>query len=101
MPRTRGTPRASSHDNDAKAFVKESDILHPVDKRWPDDDWPTFPLYNATVYGKDFATLENLLMVQKKGPFPMRGRMVVDYDDESQVSARMWLLARGLLCHVG
>lgn len=71
-------------------------MLYPVDKRLSDNDWPTFALYDATVYDKHFSGLKNLLMVEKEGPFPIRGRMLVDFDDECQVSARMCPQAREL-----
>lgn len=89
MPRTRAPAPAPGRDQGSQSFKMESDVLYPVDKRLPDNDWPTFALYNATVYDKHFSGIQNLLMVEKEGPFPIRGRMVVDFDDESQVSARM------------
>ena len=92
MTRTRAPPPpAPGFGNSYKGLVKESDVLHPVNKRLSDDDWPTFTLSDATVYTKQYEDLANLLLVEKKGPFPIRGRMTVDYSDEGQVSARMCL----------
>lgn len=88
MPRTRAPPPASSPEHNAKGYAKEADVLHPVDKRKPDDDWPTFPLRNATVFGKLLAGFENLLMVEQRGPFPIRGRVAIDRTDALHVEAR-------------
>lgn len=84
-----GRTRAPGFEHSSKGFAKEAEILHPVDKKQLDDDWPTFSLHNATVYSEQLEGLANLLMVEKKGPFLMRGRMVVDHDDERQVNACM------------
>lgn len=88
MPRTRAPAPAPTPDHDAKGYMKEVDVLHPVDKRKPDEDWPTFPIRNVTVFGKLLTSLENLLMVEQRGPFPIRGRVVIDRTDTLHVEAR-------------
>ncbi|SPO00653.1 uncharacterized protein DNG_03402 [Cephalotrichum gorgonifer] len=87
MPRPRAPPPLPSFDRDAKGYVKEEDVLHPVDKTRPDGEWPTFEMRNAIVYGKDLTTLEGLLLVEKKGPFVLRGRITVDVTNEDHTQA--------------
>lgn len=43
-----------------------------------DDDWPIFELRDAVVLNKDGQTMENALDMLFKGPFIVRGNMVVD-----------------------
>jgi hypothetical protein len=98
MPRTREPappPSVALPDG----FVKESALLLSVDKSRPDIEWPTFDVRNATVYSKDYQSLEDLLKVERKGPFPIRGRLYTDPDDERQTSACMFLcLIASLAC---
>ncbi|KAL2268698.1 hypothetical protein VTJ83DRAFT_3544 [Remersonia thermophila] len=66
-------------------WVKELEMLKPVDKAKEDEDeWPIFELNNATIYRKDGRTLANPLLVHVEGPLIVRGHVVVDLEDENQ-----------------
>ncbi|KAL1838861.1 hypothetical protein VTJ49DRAFT_2114 [Mycothermus thermophilus] len=66
-------------------WVKELEMLKPVDKTKDDEDeWPIFELKNATIYRKDGRTLANPLLVHVEGPLIVRGHVMVDLEDENQ-----------------
>lgn len=50
------------------------------------NDWPIFELANAIVLDKHGQTMENALLVSKRGPFIVRGHLIID--DPSQNSHR-------------
>lgn len=67
----------------------EAKVLKSVDKdAHHPDDWPTFPLEDATVHKTD-GSLANLLNVELQGPFVIRGRLRVDTEHEE---FRAWVV---------
>jgi hypothetical protein len=90
-----------------KNWIQESQILLPVDKTLPDSEWPIFTLRDVTIWRRDGQAYEDLLYVQNKGPFIVRGHLVVDHSDETQVKTRrflgvpwlaLWFLCNALTC---
>ncbi|PKS10795.1 hypothetical protein jhhlp_002552 [Lomentospora prolificans] len=82
------SPAPATSDNDLKSRAKESEVLFPVDKSLPDDDWPTFLLKDAVVSSlREEETLENLLLVEARGPFKVQGRILVDIGDRLHMAA--------------
>jgi hypothetical protein len=69
-----------------KTWTQESQILHLVDKNKPDDEWPVFTLRDVTIWSYDGLHYEDLLLVEKKGPFIVHGHMIIDHHDEKQVA---------------
>lgn len=61
--------------------------MRTVSKDMAPNDWPIFELANAIVLDKHGQTMENALLVSKRGPFIVRGHLIID--DPSQNSHRM------------
>jgi hypothetical protein len=83
--RRRGTNSSTeSVALDQLRYRTESTVLKPVSPDTPEDNWPTFELDDAVILGKDGRKLENALDVILNGPFIVRGRMLLE--DEEQRS---------------
>lgn len=50
----------------------------------PEDEWPVFELKDAVVLNMDGETMENALDVLFRGPFIIRGRMVLEDVDQKR-----------------
>jgi hypothetical protein len=87
--RPAGAPTPHTFITDChKNWIQESQILLPVDKTLADSEWPIFILRDVTVWSDDGLAYEDLLYVQNKGPFIVRGHLLVDQSDELQAKAR-------------
>ncbi|KAK2595789.1 hypothetical protein QQS21_006552 [Conoideocrella luteorostrata] len=76
-------PRAStssveSVDESETRWRQETSVVRSVPTDTPSDDWPIFELANAAVLNKDGQTFENALQVGLKGPFIVRGDLIID-----------------------
>ena len=60
-------------------YYKESQVLKPSPEDILSGDFPTFFLYDATVYDRD-GNVANLLDVYHDGPFVVRGRLQIEKD---------------------
>jgi len=69
-------------------WIQESQILLPVDKALPDSEWPIFTLRDVTVWSHDGLAYGDLLYIEKKGPFIVRGHLSIDHSSQQQVNAR-------------
>lgn len=65
-------------------WCQESSVLHAPVPGTLEDDWPIFELKNAVVLNRDAETLENALDVLYKGPFIVRGHMVLDDKEQKR-----------------
>lgn len=61
-------------------------MVRTLPKERPTDEWPTFELRDATILRQDGETMENGLFVGTKGPFIVRGTLIID--DAEQKSHR-------------
>ncbi|KAG6010765.1 hypothetical protein E4U21_004153 [Claviceps maximensis] len=73
----------SERESDIR-WRQESSVVRTVSKDQTPDDWPIFELANAVVLDKDGQSMENALLVGKRGPFIVRGHLIID--DPSQKS---------------
>ena len=78
--RTRRASTSSVETVDGKRnfYRQETSLLKSVSKGTPDIDWPTYELRDAVVLNKDGETLESALDVGSKGPFTIRGTLMLD-----------------------
>lgn len=86
-----GSRRASTStvESECEADIRwrqESSVVRTVSKDMTPNDWPIFELANAIVLDKHGQTMENALLVSKRGPFIVRGHLIID--DPSQKSHR-------------
>lgn len=66
--------------------MKETSVVRSQPKDAPKDLYPCFELRDATVYDMNGESLENALNVVVRGPYIVRGHLVID--DISQTSYR-------------
>ena len=59
-------------------YRPESSVLRPLEPHKHENDWQTFELFDAVILSKDGSQLENALDIALKGPFIIRGRMIVE-----------------------
>ncbi|KAG6084630.1 hypothetical protein E4U15_001543 [Claviceps sp. LM218 group G6] len=77
----------STVESECEADIRwrqESSVVRTVSKDMTPNDWPIFELANAIVLDKHGQTMENALLVSKRGPFIVRGHLIID--DPSQNS---------------
>lgn len=84
-------------DNSFIRYSKESSVLKPTAPNTPDHDWPCYVLTDAQIYRSDGETLANPLHVSLEGPMIIKGKLVVDHEDDQVVSNRKPLLTLMLL----
>ncbi|POR36449.1 Uncharacterized protein TPAR_03367 [Tolypocladium paradoxum] len=82
--RRASTSSVESVDETQIRWRQEHSVVRSVLKGVPSDDWPIFELRDAVVLNKDGETLENALHVGIRGPFIVRGNLIID--DPSQRS---------------
>ena len=68
-------------DDDSVRYLKETDVLKPAPPNVDTDEWPCFPLSDATVYRPD-GTIANILNVALEGPLIVRGKLIIEKDHE-------------------
>lgn len=86
--RRRRSPGGGTAGERSIRYIKEESILNPKPFNMPDEDWPCYVLTDATVYRSDGRTIANPLHVHLEGPMIIRGKLVVDNEDEVAISNR-------------
>jgi hypothetical protein len=93
--RRRGTTSsADSIDNDQPQirYRPELSVLHALtpDELKNENSWVTFELHDAVILSKDGSQLENALDIALKGPYIIRGRMIVeDAEQKARLISRV------------
>lgn len=84
--RTRRGSTSSVETIDGKRnfWRQESSLLRSVAKGTSDIEWPIYELRDAVVLNKDGQTLESALDVGFRGPFIIRGTLVLDEPEQRQ-----------------
>lgn len=84
--RTRRGSTSSVETIDGKRdhWRKESSLLRSVPNGTSDIEWPIYELRDAVVLNKDGQTLESALDVGFRGPFIIRGTLVLDEPEQRQ-----------------
>ncbi|RDA95764.1 hypothetical protein CP533_5130 [Ophiocordyceps camponoti-saundersi (nom. inval.)] len=77
--RRASTSSVESIDDSRFRWRQEASVVRtiPSDVR-SSDDWPIFELRDAVVLNEDGQTLENALHVAHRGPFRIRGHLIID-----------------------
>ncbi|KAK7421791.1 hypothetical protein QQX98_002006 [Neonectria punicea] len=71
--------------DEAQVFWRqETSILRSVPTNSDSNDWPVFELKDAVILNKDGRTLENALEVRTKGPFIVRGNLIIDEPSQKE-----------------
>ncbi|PHH65011.1 hypothetical protein CDD81_3648 [Ophiocordyceps australis] len=76
--RRASTSSVESIDNSQIHWRQEASVVRTVGREVPSDEWPTFELRDATVLNKDGQTIENALHVGYRGPYIIRGYLIID-----------------------
>ncbi|PHH76954.1 hypothetical protein CDD80_1082 [Ophiocordyceps camponoti-rufipedis] len=76
--RRASTSSVDSVDESQIRWCKEASIVRTVAKDLAVDEWPVFELRDAVVLNRDGETLENALHVALRGPFMIRGHLIID-----------------------
>lgn len=84
--RRASTSSVDSVDDSDIRWRQEASVVRSVPKDVLSDDWPIFELRDAIVLNSDGHTLENALHVGIRGPYIVRGHLIID--DPSQKSHR-------------
>ncbi|PFH59068.1 hypothetical protein XA68_12833 [Ophiocordyceps unilateralis] len=87
--RRASTSSVDSVDESQIHWRQEVSVVRSVAKDAPSDDWPIFELRDAVVLNRDGQTLENALHVALRGPYMVRGHLIID--DPAQ---RSYLISR-------
>ncbi|UNI18935.1 hypothetical protein JDV02_005164 [Purpureocillium takamizusanense] len=87
--RRASTSSVESVDESQIRWRQEVSVVRSVPKDQSPDDWPIFELRDAVVLNKDGQSLENALHVGIRGPFLVRGNLIID-----DVSQRSHLIMR-------
>lgn len=90
--RRASTSSVETVDNSQIRWRKETSVVKSVPKGTSLDDWPVFELQDAIVLNKDGETIENALHVSHRGPFIVKGNLIID--DPSQKANRTQPRAR-------
>ncbi|PHH84019.1 hypothetical protein CDD83_2625 [Cordyceps sp. RAO-2017] len=80
--RRASTSSVESVDESQVRWRQETSVVRSVPKDLPSDDWPIFELRDAVVLHRDGQTVENALHVGIRGPYIVRGHLIID--DPSQ-----------------
>ncbi|KAK7432770.1 hypothetical protein QQZ08_000631 [Neonectria magnoliae] len=71
--------------DEAQVFWRqETSVLRSVPTNSDSNGWPVFELKDAVVLNKDGHTLENALEVRTKGPFIVRGNLIIDEPSQKE-----------------
>ena len=76
--RRASTSSVETVDEDQILWRQESSVLKSVSSDVQEDSWPCWELRDTVVLNKDGKTLENLLDVATRGPFTVRGTLIID-----------------------
>ncbi|KAL6795838.1 hypothetical protein GGI42DRAFT_363220 [Trichoderma sp. SZMC 28013] len=80
--RRASTSSVETIDGDKIRWLQESSVVRSQPKDVSKDDYPCFELRDATVYDRKGEALENALNVVVRGPYIVRGHLIID--DPSQ-----------------
>ncbi|KAK0758504.1 hypothetical protein N5P37_008902, partial [Trichoderma harzianum] len=80
--RRASTSSVETIDGDKIRWLQESSVVRSQPKDVSKDDYPCFELRDATVYDRKGEALENALNVVVRGPYVVRGHLIID--DPSQ-----------------
>ncbi|KAH6611167.1 hypothetical protein Trco_001187 [Trichoderma cornu-damae] len=80
--RRASTSSVETVDGDKIRWLQESSVVRSQPKDVPRDQYPCFELRDATVYDRKGEALENALNVVVRGPYIVRGHLIID--DPSQ-----------------
>ena len=72
------TSSVETIDSAAIRWRQEASVVKKVPADVSPDSWPIFELKDAAVYSADGQTLQNALELGTKGPFIVRGHLVID-----------------------
>ncbi|KAJ6438525.1 defective in methylation-7 protein [Purpureocillium lavendulum] len=86
--RRASTSSVDTIDESQIRWRQEVSVVRSVPKEESPDDWPIFELRDAVVLNKDGQSLENALHVGIRGPFLVRGNLIID--DVGQRSHRTY-----------
>ena len=75
--RRASTSSVESVDESQIRWRQEVSVVRSVPKDESPDDWPIFELRDAVVLNKDGKSLENALHVGIRGPFIVRGNLII------------------------
>lgn len=84
--RRASTSSVETIDGDKIRWLQESSVVRSQPKDVSKDDYPCFELRDATVYDRKGEALENALNVVVRGPYIVRGHLIID--DPSQKTHR-------------
>ncbi|KAL7948998.1 hypothetical protein V8C42DRAFT_312936, partial [Trichoderma barbatum] len=80
--RRASTSSVETVDGDKIRWLQETSVVRSQPKDISKDDYPCFELRDATVYDRKGEALENALNVVVRGPYIVRGHLIID--DPSQ-----------------
>ena len=84
--RRASTSSVETVDGDRIRWLQETSVVRSQPKDVSKDLYPCFELRDATVYDMNGESLENALNVVVRGPYIVRGHLIID--DPSQKSHR-------------
>lgn len=76
--RRASTSSVDSIDDGQLRWRQESSVVRSVPSDLPSDDWPIFELRDAVILHRDGTSLENALQVDFRGPYLVRGHLVIE-----------------------
>ncbi|KAF7549041.1 hypothetical protein G7Z17_g6643 [Cylindrodendrum hubeiense] len=82
--RRASTSSVETVDEDQILWRQEASVLKSVPKLSDSNSWPIFELRDAVVFSKDGQTVENALHVGTRGPFIVRGTLIIDDPSQKQ-----------------
>ncbi|KAI5461284.1 hypothetical protein BGZ63DRAFT_486843 [Mariannaea sp. PMI_226] len=82
--RRASTSSVETVDENQIQWRQETSVLKSVPKLSDNNTWPIFELRDAVILNKDGHTLENALYVASRGPFIVRGTLIIDDPSQKQ-----------------
>ncbi|KAH7166062.1 hypothetical protein EDB81DRAFT_918365 [Dactylonectria macrodidyma] len=82
--RRASTSSVDTVDENQILWRQETSVLKSIPKLSDSNDWPIFELRDAVVLNKDGQTIENALNVGTRGPFIVRGTLIIDDPSQKQ-----------------
>ncbi|KAH6892218.1 hypothetical protein B0T10DRAFT_457933 [Thelonectria olida] len=89
--RRASTSSVETVDESRVQWRQEKSVLRTVPSASDSNGWPIFQLTDAVVLNKDGETMENALSVGFKGPFIIRGTLLIDTPETKQCLINMRL----------
>lgn len=82
--RRASTSSVETVDENQILWRQETSVLKSVPKLSDSNNWPIFELRDTVVLNKDGHTVENALHVGTRGPFIVRGTLIIDDPSQKQ-----------------